>query len=53
MLLQGKVAGIDTKRKEQYLSAADFQRVFHMDRDEWAQLPEWKRQQAKRAAGLF
>jgi hypothetical protein len=36
-----------------YLSREDFKDVFGMDSTEFEALPEWKRKQLKKQAGLF
>ncbi len=51
--LQGKVAGVDPSKKEDYLSDADFQTVFSMGRSEFSAQPAWKTKAAKQKAGLF
>ncbi|GMH85466.1 hypothetical protein TrST_g506 [Triparma strigata] len=44
---------VDVTKKEQYLSDADFEEAFGMDKDAFAKLPKWKQQGAKKKAGLF
>jgi hypothetical protein len=39
--------------KEAYLSDSAFQEAFGMDKAAFAALPLWRRQQQKKAAGLF
>jgi len=51
--LQGRVAGINAAKKEDYLSDADFSTVFNMSRSDFSALPGWKAQAAKKKAGLF
>ncbi|GMH50465.1 hypothetical protein TrRE_jg10313 [Triparma retinervis] len=49
----GKVEGIDNSKKEEYLSDADFQEAFGMDKAAFAGLAKWKQQGAKKKAGIF
>jgi len=44
---------VDPRRKEQYLTEEEFIKVFKVSKDEFASLPAWKQQSAKKAAGLF
>ncbi|XP_063843293.1 gelsolin-like isoform X3 [Scylla paramamosain] len=44
---------VDPKHKEDFLSEADFQTVFGIDRDTYDELPQWKRINLKKKAGLF
>lgn len=46
-------AGVDPAAKEEYLSNAEFQQVFGMDRAAFKALAKWKRDDAKKKAGLF
>jgi len=46
-------AGVNPRRKEYYLSDADFSAVFGMDVSAWEGLKEWKRKDLKKKAGLF
>jgi len=41
------------ERKESYLSAGEFVEVFGMERGVFDAMPLWKRQAAKKKAGLF
>ena len=52
-LQQKKVQGIDDSRREQYLSPDDFVASFKMSKEEFAKLPKWRRDQAKRNLNLF
>lgn len=45
--------GIDVTQKEEYLSDAEFQSVFGMDRAAFRAMPKWKRDDAKKKKGLF
>lgn len=45
--------GIDPERKEEYLSDEQFEEAFGTNKDAFAALPKWKRQQKKKAVGLF
>ncbi|KAG7339362.1 villin headpiece domain containing protein [Nitzschia inconspicua] len=47
------VGGIDIRHRERYLSPSDFQLYFKMSKDEFATLPKWKRDKAKRTLKLF
>lgn len=53
VLAAGVVAGIDNKRKEHYLTEEEFQRVLGMARPKFEALPEWRRNELKRRAGIF
>jgi len=44
---------IDLKRKQDYLDDASFTAVLKMSKAEFAKLPGWKQDNAKKAAGLF
>jgi hypothetical protein len=46
-------AGVDAARKEEYLSAADFEALFGLSRGGFQKQPKWKRDAAKKGAGLF
>eukprot|EP00980_Cylindrotheca_fusiformis_P009434 scaffold2065_cov107-Cylindrotheca_fusiformis.AAC.4 len=52
-LQQKKVEGIDTTRREQYLSPEDFLENFSMTKEEFRKLPKWKRDKAKISLRLF
>ena len=52
-LQEGLPEGVDPANKEACLSSADFVSAFGMSRDEFAALPLWKRNGAKKRAGLF
>lgn len=45
--------GIDPLQKEKYLSDAEFQKIFKMSKAEFAKLPKWKADTAKKGVGLF
>eukprot|EP00753_Platysulcus_tardus_P014808 PLAT4544.1.p1 GENE.PLAT4544.1~~PLAT4544.1.p1 ORF type:complete len:858 (-),score=452.55 PLAT4544.1:277-2784(-) len=45
--------GVDPTCKEQYLSDAEFMTVFGCSKAEFASLKKWKRNDKKKAAGLF
>jgi len=46
-------SGIDMERKESYLADGEFAEVFGMERGAFESMPLWKRQAAKKKAGLF
>ncbi|KAL3082935.1 hypothetical protein niasHS_010737 [Heterodera schachtii] len=46
-------AGCDTKHLEQYLSEAEFVRVFGISREQFDTLPRWRQLSMKKEAGLF
>jgi len=46
-------AGVRPDQKEQYLSDADFQKVFGQTKDQFNQLKDWKKKDLKKKAGLF
>jgi len=45
--------GVDKAQKEKYLDDKDFQRLFAMDRAAFDKQAAWKKNAAKKAAGLF
>ncbi|NP_001080503.1 villin 1 S homeolog [Xenopus laevis] len=45
--------GVDTTRKEEYLSTDEFRIIFGMTRSEFQALPEWRKQNIKKTKGLF
>jgi len=47
------VRGIDSKRRETYLSDSEFQTVFGVTKEEFYQQPRWKQDQQKKKADLF
>ncbi|CAI5996729.1 unnamed protein product, partial [Closterium sp. NIES-64] len=47
------IRGIDTTRRESYLSEADFLRIFGYDKGKFYAMPKWKQDQRKRSLGLF
>lgn len=49
----GLPAGVDPTQKEEYLDNASFTALFNMDRAAFRAQPKWKRDAAKKAAGLF
>jgi len=51
--LKKPIDGIDNSVKEMWLSDTDFNKLMGMTKDEWAKAPGWKRQQKKKAVGLF
>ena len=52
-LRAGIPEGVDPKRKQDYLSDAQFEEVFGMNRDAFNALKEWKQKDLKKAKGLF
>ncbi len=44
---------VDPSRKEEYLSDGEFQTTFGMDRKAFAALAKWRRDDAKKRAGIF
>jgi len=46
-------ADVNPALKEVHLNEEDFQTIFKMDYKAFSDLPQWKRQQLKKAAGLF
>lgn len=44
---------VDPIRKEEYLCDGDFKHVFGVDRSDFESLPQWKRINLKKKAGLF
>uniref|UniRef100_A0ACD5WVP1 Uncharacterized protein n=1 Tax=Avena sativa TaxID=4498 RepID=A0ACD5WVP1_AVESA len=47
------VRGIDSKRRETYLSDSEFQTAFGVTKEEFYQQPRWKQDQQKKQADLF
>lgn len=45
--------GVDPTRKEDFLSNEDFERILGISMAEFKALPEWKKQNLKKASGLF
>lgn len=52
-LRAGTPAGVEGTRKEEYLSSAEFELEFGMAVGEFRKLPKWKKEAAKKRAGLF
>jgi len=46
-------AGVDSTRKEAYLTDPDFEDVFGMDKLSFSELPKWKQQTIKKTKDLF
>ncbi|PRW56496.1 actin binding [Chlorella sorokiniana] len=46
-------SGIDMTRKEDYLSDAEFRRVFKMDRSAFGDMKRWRQLEMKKDVGLF
>ena len=46
-------ASIEPKRRELYLSDADFQHYFKCDKAEFTKMPRWKQTNKKKALRLF
>jgi len=46
-------ADIDAKNLEQYLSPTEFQKIFHMSKEQFTKLKGWKRVQLKKRNKLF
>uniref|UniRef100_A0A2P2I1V0 Advillin-like n=1 Tax=Hirondellea gigas TaxID=1518452 RepID=A0A2P2I1V0_9CRUS len=44
---------IDPTHKEEHMTDGDFEREFKMNRDKFAELPEWKKQNMKKKAGIY
>ena len=44
---------VDPSKKEEYLSVAEFEKLFGMDQECFAAIPPWKQVQMKKKAGLF
>lgn len=53
VLKKGCPEGVDPTKKESYLSDAEFQSVFGMDKAAFYALKDWKRKDIKKAKGLF
>jgi hypothetical protein len=52
-LRSGTPVGVDGVKKEEYLSNAEFEAEFGMAIGEFTKLPKWKREAAKKKAGLL
>ena len=52
-LQAGCPPGVAPAAKEDALDPADFEKTFKMDRAAFDGLPKWKREKAKKEAGLF
>jgi len=44
---------VDISKKEEYLGDKEFMGIFKMSKEEFAQLPQWKKLALKRANQLF
>jgi hypothetical protein len=51
--LSNNLTGIDLSKKEMYVSNETFQQLFEMTKETFASLPKWKRDEKKKAVGLF
>lgn len=45
--------GIDPRRRESYLTAEEFHKIFNMDQKQFYEQPKWKQQRQKKAVDLF
>ena len=45
-------AGVDASQRQNYLSDAEFQATFGMDKDAFGKLPGWQKTAAKKKANL-
>jgi Villin headpiece domain len=52
-LLTGNIKNIDIRHREQYLSPDAFWQHFKMTKEQFSELPKWKRDKAKRSLKLF
>lgn len=52
-LRAGPIDGVDPSHKEQYLSDAEFQKLFKCSKDEFNHLPAWKQSAKKKENNLF
>jgi len=52
-LRRGSVSGVPHANKEEFLSVEEFQEAFGMNKAAYTALPGWKKQAAKKKAGLF
>jgi hypothetical protein len=43
----------DPACREMYLSESEFQRIFRMQKQEFSELPKWKKVQLKQEVGIF
>jgi hypothetical protein len=46
-------SGLDPSRKEEYLDDATFHSLFNMEREAFAKLSKWKKDEQKKKVGLF
>jgi len=49
----GRIPGVEWSRRESYLDDNEFQEVFKMNRQDFNKLAQWKRDEKKKAVGLF
>ena len=52
-LQAGCPAGVEAANKEKSLNDEDFEATFKMSRGDFDSLPKWKREKAKKDAGIF
>jgi DNA repair exonuclease SbcCD ATPase subunit len=53
VLKEGCPQGVDPKHKELALQPEQFKEALGVEKEDWAGMPKWKKQQQKKAAGLF
>jgi hypothetical protein len=49
----GRRAPRAARAQEEYLSGEEFEKIFGMDKEEFKNMPNWKRISLKKAKGLF
>jgi hypothetical protein len=52
-LVAGPIPGVDSTRKEDYLSPEEFVAIFGQDKVSFYAMPKWKQQAKKKDVGLF
>ena len=46
-------SGVDTSKREEYLSDSDFKSALGMDKEAFSNLPAWKKSKLKKSRNLF
>lgn len=50
---EGDHTGLDPRNLELYLTDRDFAAAFGMDRERYEKLPQWRKSNLKKKAGIF
>jgi len=51
--LRKRPADLDQSNLENYLSDADFKKIFKMTKQEWEKAPKWKKESLKKQEGIY